>query len=76
MVLQDPYGLCRLLVRRPHGEQTETLEFAGDDPYLTEDQVFIEAIRSGDASGVRSPYADAIKTYQLTWAIRRAAAKK
>ena len=76
MVLQDPYGLCRLHVRRPHAERTETIDFAGDDPYLSEDEAFIEAIRGGDASGIRSPYADAIKTYQLTWAIRRAAEKK
>ncbi len=72
MVLQDPYGACRLSVRSPHGEQTETMDFAADDPYLTEDRVFIDAVRSGDASGIRSTYVDAMKTYELTWAIRRA----
>lgn len=72
MVLEDPYGACRLHVRRPHSEKTETLAF-DDDPYLSEDSVFLDAVRSGDASAVRSPYADAFRTYELTWAIRRAA---
>jgi len=73
MVLSDPYGACRLHVRRPHEEQTETLSFSDDDPYLTEDQTFIDAIRRRDASGIRSSYADAMRTYEMTWAIRRAA---
>lgn len=75
MVLEDPYGACRLHVRRPHEEATETLRFAADDPYLTEDAAFLSAVRSGDASGVRSSYADAFRTYELTWAIRRAGEK-
>ncbi len=74
MVLCDPYGACQLFVRRPGSEATEVLEFFGDDdPYLSEDEAFIDAVRRGDASGVRSTYADAMKTYELTWAIRRAA---
>jgi len=73
MVLSDPYGHCRLFVRRPHREDTEVLDFADDDPYLSEDQAFIDAVRHGDGSPVRSTYADAMRTYQLTWAIRRAA---
>jgi predicted dehydrogenase len=73
MVLSDPYGACQLHVRRPHGERTETLSFAEDDPYLAEDRAFIDAVRRRDASGIRSPYADAMKTFALTWAIHRAA---
>jgi len=72
MVLADPYGDCRLHIRRPGGEAIETFAFAGDDPYRTEDEVFLAAVRSGDASMIQSPYADAMKTYELTWAIRRA----
>lgn len=72
MVLADPYGNCRLHVRYPHSEQTETLSFAEDDPYLAEVQAFIEAVRRRDPSLIRSPYADALKTYEFTWAIRRA----
>ena len=72
MVLDDPYGRCRLLVRRPGSEQTETLDFADDDAYLTEDAAFLHAVRTSDASGIRSTYGDAMKTYRFTWAIRRA----
>jgi hypothetical protein len=72
MVLDDPYGACRLYVRRPGSEATETTDFPGDDPYLTEAEAFLAAVRTGDAAGIRSSYADAFRTYQLTWAIRRA----
>jgi predicted dehydrogenase len=87
LVLQDPYGRCRLLVRRPHKEKTEVLgDFAADDPYLSEDIAFVDAVRAaaigsrGKAAGrgreptdIRSTYADALKTHEFTWAIRRAA---
>ena len=43
------------------------------DPYVLEDTVFVEAVRSGDAGSVRSPYADAIKTHRVSAAIARAA---
>ncbi len=73
MVLSDPYGACRLLVRRPGGERTETIDLGGtDDPYRTEAEAFLHAVRSGDAAGIRSPYADALATHRLTWAVRRA----
>ena len=51
----------------------EMLDFAVDDPYLTEDAAFVDAVRRGDGSPIRSSYADAMKTYELTWAIRRRA---
>lgn len=73
VVLQDPYGDCRVLVRRPHSEAVEQLTFIEDDPYLAENRAFVEAIRTGDASGIRSSYADAMKTFELTWAITDAA---
>ena len=76
MLLSDPYGDCRLNVRLGGGEKTEMLSFADDDPYLTEDRAFIDAVRAGDASGIRSSYADAMKTYELTWAIRRASERR
>jgi len=37
-----------------------------DDPYLKEVKVFIDAVRSGDASLILSPYRDAFKTLELT----------
>ena len=73
ILLADPYADCRLHIRRPHSEEVEVLGFGDDDSYLSEDLAFIQAVRSGDASGICSTYADAVKTYELTWAIRRAA---
>ena len=66
MVLEDPYGECRLSVRRPHSESIEVVTF-DDDPYLKEDQIFVDAVRSLDPSGIRSPYDDAFRTFELTW---------
>lgn len=36
------------------------------DPYLLEDQAFIHALRSGDRSAIRVPYAEALRTHRLT----------
>ncbi len=41
------------------------------DPYAKEDEIFIEAVSSGDASRIRSPYADALKTHRLTMAANK-----
>jgi predicted dehydrogenase len=73
VALVDPYGRPKLLVRRPHSEATKEIALAADDPYLSEDRVFVAAVRRGDASGIRSSYADALKTFELTWAITGAA---
>lgn len=76
IALKDPYGRCRLHVRYPGSEDVETLDFADDDPYLSEAETFIRAVRTGDASAVRCTHADAVKTHQLTWAVRRAAERR
>jgi predicted dehydrogenase len=83
MTLENPYAVCRLLVRRPNcgesnGDLVEVFEFKDDDsadPYFNEVRCFVEAIRSGDDSLVKSSYEDAYKTYELTWAIKRATEK-
>jgi len=67
--LADPYGSPALRVRRPGTEETETVPLEPDDPYLTEDLAFVEAVRTRNPAGIRSPYADALKTFELTWAI-------
>jgi len=54
-----------LTVRR-QGEVRE-LSF-GDNPYLAEDQAFIGAAAGGDASAIRSTYADALETLRVTLA--------
>ena len=69
VVFSDPYGNPRLIVRRPGSEETEQIRPPDDDPYLAEDQVFIQAIRSGSAAEIRSTYADAMNTFRLSWAI-------
>ena len=69
-VLDDPYGRCRLGIRLPDDEKTEWLSF-DDDCYLAEDRAFIEAVRGGCAESIRSPYADALETYRLSWLITR-----
>lgn len=74
LLLDDPYGRCRLHVRLG-GDQTEVRDFGDDDPYLTEDTAFIDAIRSGRTGPIRSRYDDAFKTHRFAWAIAQAAQK-
>lgn len=69
--VHDPYNECKLTVRRPGSEQEE-ITTVPDDPYMHEMETFIEAVRTKDKSKIASSYADAFKTYELTWAIQRA----
>lgn len=41
------------------------------DPLVTEDETFTKAVRTGDPSAIRSPYADALKTTEVTLAANR-----
>ncbi|MNI01036.1 putative oxidoreductase YcjS [compost metagenome] len=41
---------------------------ASNNPYVAETEAFLHALRTGDASGIRSSYADAIKTQRVTTA--------
>jgi len=43
------------------------------DPYEVEDRVFVEAVRTKDPSGIRSPYADALRTLKVTLAANESA---
>lgn len=43
------------------------------DPYFEEDKVFIEAVRTGDTSKIRSNFEDAMKTLKVTLAANEAA---
>ncbi|KAI0820465.1 putative oxidoreductase C terminal-domain-containing protein [Trametes gibbosa] len=74
--LVDPYGTPKLYIRRPDvaGEgECEVHTFAGDDPFYTELATFIDVMKQQKPKErILSPYEDAIKTYELTWAIRRA----
>jgi len=35
-------------------------------PYLEEDKAFVEAVKTGNASEIKSPYSDALKTLEVT----------
>jgi myo-inositol 2-dehydrogenase / D-chiro-inositol 1-dehydrogenase len=43
------------------------------NPYEAENKAFLHAVRTGDASGIRSTYADAWRTQQVTVAANRSA---
>lgn len=67
--LVDPYSKnCRVEIFDGDMDR-QVYHFADDDPYLTEDKVFLEAIQSRDSSKIRSPYADAVETYKLSYRI-------
>lgn len=43
-----------------------------NDPFLSEDLIFLQAVRNGDASGPLSTYADAVRSHRLAWSILEA----
>lgn len=56
-------GGCKLI---EPGKRTEIA--SRNDPYRTEDQVFLDAIRTGNRTAIRSTYADAVKSMAVTLA--------
>lgn len=72
----DPYNAPELYVRTPLDDQEDKITFPGDDPYYGEISAFIDAIdankKGGKVENIRSTFADACATYELTWAIRQA----
>jgi predicted dehydrogenase len=75
--LEEPYHPeCVVRVRRGYTDKEEVFPFPDADPYLEEDRVFLEAVRTGNPGLIRSTYEDAYKTYELSWAIRRASTKE
>jgi len=46
-----------------------------DNPYLKQDQAFLEAVKSKDPSKILSSYSDAVKTLRVTLAANESAAK-
>ena len=51
-------------------DESQVYHFPNADPYLEEDTAFLEAVRTGNKSLIRSSYSDAAKTYKLSWGIR------
>jgi predicted dehydrogenase len=46
------------------------------DPYLEEDKVFVQAVKTGNADKIRSPYSDALKTLEVTVLANRSSRDK
>ncbi len=75
-MLQVGYGVERLEWRadgltRTRGTQTERVEAPADGII---DAVFVEAVRSGDRSAIRSDYAEGVRSLALCVAINQSAA--
>ena len=74
--LVNPYVQPILYIRRPGDDYEETHRFPDDDPFFSEVSNWIDVIEDieyDDESGlILSTYEDACKTYEFTWAIRRA----
>jgi len=83
LILEDLYRNCRLSIRRRTLPE-EVFEYPPqgsleNDPYFQEITAFLEAVRLRKEglplkpSLIRSSFDDALKTYSLTWKVRRAA---
>jgi myo-inositol 2-dehydrogenase / D-chiro-inositol 1-dehydrogenase len=59
------------LIVKEKGRLTEIRNAA--NPYLRENEAFIHALRTGDASEILSTYEDAVKTMEVTYAALRSA---
>lgn len=73
LVLVDPYGRPKLLVRTADSDEDQVVHFQDTDMYYDELREFMDAIMTGNPSGICSSYTDAFNTYSLSWAITDAA---
>lgn len=74
--LVDPYVQPTLYIRRPGSDLDETHRFPDDDPFFSEVSNLIDVIEDieedPEGATILSSFDDACKTYELTWAIRKA----
>ncbi|KAA1469526.1 hypothetical protein DENSPDRAFT_772653 [Dentipellis sp. KUC8613] len=77
--LVDPYVQPILYIRRPGSDLDEQHRFPDDDPFFSEVSNLVDVIEDieeqPDGSTILSSFEDAVKTYELTWAIRLASEK-
>lgn len=77
--LVNPYVQPVLHVRRPGDDKEQVYNFPDDDPFFSEISNFIDIIEDieeePDAALILSTYDDAVRSYELTWAIREASEK-
>ncbi|KIY50862.1 hypothetical protein FISHEDRAFT_71176 [Fistulina hepatica ATCC 64428] len=78
-VLVNPYVQPMLYVRRPGDDHEQTYTFPDDDPFFSEVSNLIDIVEDieedPDAANILSTYEDAVRSYELTWAIRNASEK-
>ncbi|GIX06029.1 MAG: hypothetical protein KatS3mg115_0432 [Candidatus Poribacteria bacterium] len=67
-IAEYTYGSLRY--RTPNAEPEELRPT--NNMYAEEDRVFLEAVRSGDGSAIRSDYGDAVRTLEVTLLAREA----
>ncbi|KAF8654161.1 hypothetical protein AX16_003690 [Volvariella volvacea WC 439] len=77
--LVNPYVQPILYVRKPGDDFDQVHTFPDDDPFFSEISNLIDIVEDieedPDAAQILSSYEDAVKTYELTWAIREASEK-
>ncbi|KAH8833804.1 putative oxidoreductase C terminal-domain-containing protein [Flagelloscypha sp. PMI_526] len=77
--LVDPYSQPVLYVRKPGDDHDQVYRFPNDDPFFSEVSNLIDIIEdieeNPDGAQILSSYEDAVKSYELTWAIRVASEK-
>ncbi|PFH54410.1 hypothetical protein AMATHDRAFT_135614 [Amanita thiersii Skay4041] len=74
--LVNPYVQPVLYMRKPGDDHELPYNFPEDDPFFSEISNFIDVIEDieedPEGSQILSTYDDAVRTYELTWAIRQA----
>ncbi|KAJ2930806.1 hypothetical protein H1R20_g6280, partial [Candolleomyces eurysporus] len=72
--LVNPYLTPVLYIRKPGDDNETSITFADDDPFFSEISHFIDTIEGREENEPRilSSFDDAARSYELTWAIRRA----
>jgi len=74
--LVNPYVSPVLYIRKPGDDSETTMRFGDDDPFFSEVSNLIDVIEDieedPEAAQILSSYEDAVRTYEFTWAIRRA----
>ncbi|KDQ60764.1 hypothetical protein JAAARDRAFT_55502 [Jaapia argillacea MUCL 33604] len=74
--LINPYVQPVLHLRKPGDDYEQIITFPDDDPFFSEISHFIDIIEDieeePESSQILSSYDDAVRTYELTWAIREA----
>lgn len=66
LLIEDPYDKASLTVRRPHSGTYEKVDLETEDMYKPQARAFVEAVRTGDTSGIHSLFSDAVESYKVS----------